>query len=232
MPTFFHTGDIGDIIASLPTVRALRGGEYVIGYRKDGQRESLRGARFEAIAPLLLAQPYINGVRWAEPPSGCLDFSRFREFPDDGMNLAFHQAAHAGVEIAVDPWLKAEPVRHGRPVIARSARYHNPDFPWREVLARVREPLFVGLRSEHAAICAATGSEIEYAPCGTLLDLARLIAGCSVFVGNQSAPFWIAAGLGVRCVQETWLEGSNSTIHREGMYYPVRTGYDMAAALG
>lgn len=231
MIQFFHTGDIGDVIACLPSIRALGGGELTIGYKPSGQRESLHGGRFESLVPLLLAQDYITGVRWGPCVHGSLDFSRFRETPDDGMNLALHQAAYAGVEVSMDPWLKVRPIQHGRPVIARSARYHNYDFPWRDVLGRLKDPLFVGLPSEHQAFCAATGSQPEYRPCANLLELARVIAGGSVFVGNQSAPFWIAGGLGGRVLQETWLDGANSTIHRKGMFYPLRMGYDIDACL-
>lgn len=230
--SFFHTGDIGDIIAALPTIRKIGGGELIIGYRQNGQRESLRGARFEALVPLLLAQPYISGARWGSPNPGCLDFSRFRETPDDGMNLAFHQSAYAGVdEISMEPWLTARAIPHGRPVIARSARYHNPDFPWRDVLKKLPNPIFVGLPQEHAAFCSFVGTNVEHVRCANLLQLARTIAGGSVFVGNQSAPFWIAAALGGRCIQESWAEGPNSTIHRKGMFYPMRMDYDIDACL-
>lgn len=229
---FFHTGDIGDVIACLPSIRALGGGELTIGYKPSGQRESLHGGRFEALAPLLLAQDYITGVRWGAPADRCVDFSRFREMADDGMNIAHHQAKFANIEVSMEPWLKVSAIPHGRPVIARSARYHNDDFPWPEVLARLGHPFFVGLPSEHAAFSAATGSRPEYRPCANLLELARVIAGASVFVGNQSAPFWIAAALGGRVVQETWLLGANSTVHRAGMFYPIRMGYDIAACLG
>lgn len=229
--TFWHSGDIGDIIACLPAIRAFDGGELTIGYKPNGQRESLQGGRFESLAPLLLAQDYVDGVRWGAPPEGCIDFSRFRETVDDGMNLAYHQAKFAGIEVSMDPWLKAHPIPHGRPVIARSARYHNPDFPWGDVLACLNGCIFVGLPSEHQAFCAAMKTEVEYRQCSNLLELARVIAGGSVFVGNQSAPFWIAAGLGGRCIQETWLLGANSTIHRAGMFYPMRMGYDIDACL-
>lgn len=232
MTQFWHSGDLGDIIAALPTIRAMGGGELVIGYKPNGQRESLRGWRFEALVPLLLAQPYITGVRWGEPPAECVNFSRFREIQDNGMNLAFCQAVFAGVdEISMEPWLTASGPHHGRPVIARSPRYHNPEFPWRKVLKRLPDALFVGLPQEHAAFCAFTGVTIERAECANLLQLARTIAGGSVFVGNQSAPFWIAAALGGRVLQETWMDGPNSIIHRKGMFYPVRMGYDIDACL-
>lgn len=230
-PTFWHSGDLGDVIACLPTIRAFGGGELVIGHKPNGQRESLSGARFEALAPLLLAQDYIHSVRWGDPPAGCIDFSGFRNVPHDGMNLACWQASYAGAVISLEPWLTVRAPQHGRPVVSRSSRYHNPEFPWRTILPRLVDPIFVGLAEEHAAFCAMAGWRVERAECQTLLDCARLIAGSRIFVGNQSAPFWIAAAVGVRTVQESWPEGMNSVVHRKGAHYPCFTGYDIDACL-
>lgn len=229
--TFFHTGDLGDVIAALPTIRAFGGGELVIGHKPNGQRESLSGGRFESLAPLLLAQDYIHSVRWGEPPPGCIDFSGFRNIPHDGMNLAYWQAKYAEAVISMEPWLAVRALHHGRPIVARSGRCHNSEFPWRAILPRLVDPIFVGLADEHAAFCSEVGWRVEHVRCSTLLDCARLIAGSRIFVGNQSAPFWIAAAVGAKSVQETWAEGPNSVIHRNGMHYPAFNGYDIDACL-
>lgn len=229
--SFFHTGDIGDLVACLPTIRALGGGELIIGFRPNGQRESLKGGRFEALVPLLLAQPYITGVRWGEPFRGCIDFSGFRDIPNDGMNLAYWQAKYTNAVVSMEPWLQVQAEKHGRAVIARSTRYHNPDFPWRAVVQKLVDPIFVGLPEEHTAFCSFVGWQVEHVRFGNLLNLARLIAGARVFVGNQSAPFWIAMALGCRTVQESWTEGLNSIVHREGAVYPIFNGYDLGSAL-
>lgn len=229
--TFWHSGDLGDIIAALPTVRALGGGDFIIGHKPNGQRESLRGPRFEALAPLLLAQPYIASVRWGDPVPGCIDFSDFRHCPHDGMNIAYWQAKYVGAVISMEPWLAVRAPVHGRAVVARSPRYHNPEFPWRTLLPRLVDPLFIGFPDEHDAFCKAVGWRVEHAPTSTLLETARLIAGARVFVGNQSAPFWIAIGLGTPTIQETWLEGANSVVHRKGAHYPHFNSYDLDAAL-
>lgn len=226
---FHHVGDLGDIVAALPAIKAMGGGCLLVSYRHNGQRESLAGARFEALVPLLLAQPYISGVRWAPPPEGCIDFANFRSMPDHGRNLARWQADYVNVDIdPAIPWLTVKPEPHGRPVLARSPRYHNPDFPWREIVGKLVNPLFVGLPAEHAAFCRFIGRDIEHQPTRTMLDMARIIAGASIFVGNQSSPWWTAAGLGVKCVQETHPIITNSVIHRPGAEYPMFNGYDIS----
>lgn len=63
---FLHSGDLGDIIAALPTIRKLGGGELIITESPSqySVRQSMRGERFDAIAPLIRAQPYITDIRF------------------------------------------------------------------------------------------------------------------------------------------------------------------------
>lgn len=219
-PTFIHSGDIGDIIASLPSVVALGGGHYVITESVNGRRQSMRGPRFESIRPLLELQPYIRSVRWEDhPEKSDYDFTTFRHDGRLGEDLATWQARHLGVKISLDPWLYVDRVEHeGRVVIARSPRYHAPGFPWRELVARHRNPLFIGLPTEHSAFCAAFG-RVEYLPTENMLDVARVIAGASLFIGNQSSPMWVALGLGVPILQETHPLQPNTMIWRSNCRY-------------
>lgn len=222
--TFTHTADMGDIIACLPSIRAMGGGELIIGERTGihGGRESLRGARYESLAPLLSAQPYIDRVSWSDTLlESKLDFSTFRANYRRGENLAQQQARHVGTEISETPWLVASPSERtkGRAVLARSKRYHNPQFPWDKVLLRHKDPLFVGLPDEYQAFQTKWGRPIEHHMASSLLELAGIIYGCSVFIGNQSCPAWIAMGLGVPLIQESWAVDANSIIERSNAKY-------------
>lgn len=224
--TFCHTADLGDIIACLPSIRAVGGGHLVIGEKpgRDGGRESLRGARYEALRPLLERQPYIDSVRWADRlPDTRWDFSSFRHDHQKGENLARWQARHIGVSISETPWLLVapSPKTKGRVIFARSLRYHSPAFPWDRALQRFRDALFVGLPEEYFAFQTKWGKPMEHQTCSNLLELAELIAGCELFVGNQSAPFWIAAGLGKPLIQETWHVDPNSIVERPNARYAL-----------
>ena len=76
--TFKHSGDLGDIIYSLPTIRALGGGilyldpeggandKYVRDQSVDG-RTRLNKLTIDSLTPLLEAQPYIEKVKYLEP---------------------------------------------------------------------------------------------------------------------------------------------------------------------
>ncbi len=233
---FAHAGDIGDCISSLPTVRAMGGGFYLVFEKRNidsvaDRRESMRGARFEALKPLLEAQPYIRECAWSESMiDGCHDFSTFRHDFRPDENLADWQARHFSVEISHDPWLSCvrSPKSIGRTVVARSLRYQNRDFPWKSLISKHRnEILFVGLPEEHRSFQISNGAIVEYCPTTNLLELAEVINGADRFIGNQSCPFWIAAGLGVPLIQEVWPQGPNSIIKRKNARYLNRPPYNL-----
>lgn len=224
LPVYGHAGDLGDCIASLATIRAMGScGDIAIFERPGSHRESMRGARYEALKPLLEAQPYIGSVEWSnEPVATPYDFSTFRHDFVAGENLAEWQARHVGVTITMDPWLVARRSEKGigRTIVARSMRYQNRDFPWRRLVAEHRNKiLFVGLPEEHKAFQVSNGAIVEYCSTGNLLELAEIINGADLFIGNQSCPFWIAAGLGVPLIQEVYPLAQNSIVKRRNARY-------------
>lgn len=228
--TFGHTGDLGDIIAGMPVMRALEGGSVVLSNNHaviNSGRENLHGARYEAIKPLLEAQPYISGVEWRDSLEGVThDFSVFRHHERFGENIIDSQARHFGMQVDNTPWLTVTPSQKlkGRVVMARSQRYHSDWFPWREIAALVGDTaLFVGMPSEHAEFEQTIGRSIEHVLTENLLELAEIIAGSKLFIGNQSCPFWIAAGLGVPIIQEVLPNIPNAIVVRNNAFYPMGT---------
>lgn len=182
----------------------------------------MRGSRFEAIRPLLAAQPYVANCTWEDEPTGIThDLSNFRTVPPlPKENLAERQARFLGVEISQEPWLTVPTFEeHGKTVIARSLRYHNFFFPWGELIHKTAPVVFVGLPEEHAALEKETSWRFPHQPTKDLLELAQVIRGAKLFIGNQSAPFWLAAGLGVPLIQETWDYDPNSIVPRDNATY-------------
>ncbi len=218
--TIFHRGDAGDLVAFMPILRAMGGGKIVIGDHTGPNqgRESMKGARYEAIKPLLESQPYVHEVSWGEFRQGMTDVSNFRTDHRYSENLIQWQARHVGVMTTEEPWISVTAPNHGRPVFARSMRYRDPNFTWKRYVERHRNAIFVGLPEEHQDFQKWFG-RVEFRPTRNLLELAQIIAGCSVFVGNQSCPFWIAAGLGVPLIQETWHPDPNSRVIRQNALY-------------
>jgi hypothetical protein len=232
---FSHSGDLGDIIAALPSIRALGGGEIVIT-NAEQTRETMKGGRYDCIRPLLESQPYITGVRWDECPQDItheIDGFRMRQLPGDGRvdnnfpkkSLLLMQAEQLGVPNDETPWLTVarDERTRGKAIIARSPRYHNPLFPWMQVVTWLRgRAIFLGMPDEHQALERICHQQIPYIQTDNLLELAGLIAGAKLFVGNQSCPYWIAAGLGVPIVCEPCMWERNATINRPNIHYAIQ----------
>lgn len=245
--TFYHSGDAGDIVYSLPTVKALGGGRMFLGKElaikyKAGTRVMMTRHACENIRRLLEAQPYITEVIFTELFPAALvehNLNTFRNYLIEKQtgrywnNPGFsgtkslavvHQETFnvSGVDER-EPWLRAEPrVIDGKTVVmARSERYQNPRFPWVHVVNRyASQAVFVGSEKEHQLFTSQFGY-VERVQTTDLYDVAQVISGAAVFVGNQSCPFAIAEGLKKPCVQESWDHDPNCMFDRPDALYQV-----------
>ena len=214
-----HSGDLGDIVLFLPTARSMGDVELWIDDRPWTAKIS--GARFEILKPLLEAQSYITSVHAGTPDGDFFDASKFRDGGHPfGDRLTDLQARWAKVSISHEPWLSAPPSFEfeGRVICHRSPRYNSPFFPWREVGEYYGDRLTaVGSRAEAEELGRAMGRELEFTPTKDFLELASAIVGAGMFIGNQSSPMSVAAGLGVEYIQEVCLWTPDCL-------YPERTG--------
>ena len=238
---FYHCGDFGDIIYALPTIRAMGGGNLVIGPEMKLGFEVQTRQRFtldvfNVIAPLLRIQPYLSSVRFSlTMPEVDVDLNKFRRYfleegelrrkGDRRLNLAethlwtFQQPLDA----CASPWLavdKVEKVPDRPVVIHRSARWRNHEFPWDQVLkTHGHRAVFVGQAEEHEDFTKEWGCSLPFIATKDFLELARLIAGSELYIGNQSAPYAVAEGLKKNTLQEVWPEGPNCLFPRDNAHY-------------
>lgn len=206
MRTFQATGDMGDLIYLLPVIRHLGGG--VLKLKSEPRiTRTLTHAMFDSLAGIMKPQEYIEDVVWADGARVEHDFTLFRSHYQPLRTLVATQAAYRNI-FGVDThsaWIAPpQVIKHGRPVIARSPRYHNPEWQgiWPEILARYPNALFIGHEAEHGAFCAEFG-HVEKAPTKDFVEMAAIIAGASIFIGNQSAPYALAEAMKVDSIQET-----------------------------
>lgn len=233
MKTFRHAGDRGDLIAGLPAVRALGGGCIFIE-AAPYTREMLVPARWCGLDGLLREQPYIADVRqWkGERVDYNLNDWRARLFraianrQHTNKSLCDWQLEQYGLPLTERDaaWLTVkEPILAARVVFNRTGPgrpkhhvYQNPLFPWHLVWEKYHgDAVFIGTDDEYRLFCATCGRVPHYKTTD-LHEAARVIAGADLFVGNQSACFWLAEGFKKRLVLEVWIEGPNSLVHRSG----------------
>lgn len=226
----YHTGCLGDIIAAGPVFRALGGVHLKIGNFKEAKwaHRNMEGKPFDSIKPLLEIQPYIKSVSFEHGAEHTYDLENWRVKHQKDWTLTRCQAEFLGLgDVDMSPWIenvKPSEETKGKVVIARSARYQNPHFPWRGIVEHefhVGKCVFIGLEDEHAEFCNYVGQPIPYRSTRNLLEVAELIAGCALFIGNQSSPCWIAMGLGHRLIQETSPDVQDSMVKRDNAQFPL-----------
>jgi hypothetical protein len=216
--SFSHAGNAGDIVFSLPALRAISGdapARYLLqinapAFYAEGLHPLGRLRMNEALArmlmPLLEAQPYIDSAAihdGTEAVDYRLDLFREAPLPGDKGYLARWYFYTYGVNWDLSrPWLSA-PAASGLSealLIARSQRYRNPLLDYR-FLARYPRLLFIGVPVEFEEMRAQL-PRLEHYPVQDCLQMASAIASCRLFIGNQSLPFAIAEALKVRRVLE------------------------------
>lgn len=234
---FYHSGDLGDVVYSLPAVRELGGGDLVLGPdNRSGMstRAKMDERNASLLLPLLEAQPYLHSATWSStlPTTTNHDLNSMRLLLRDyrldmqtGYNLARCYLRTFGLALHNDEpsWLHAPDPRALAPVIInRSPRYHDPHFRWDRILDAYRGSIiFIGHPDEHAAFCRQWQCKVPFEPTATLLDAARLIAGASLFVGNQSCCYALAEGLKRPAILECCPAGSNTIFKRPNILHGV-----------
>lgn len=213
---FGHTGDIGDLMVSLPTIQQMGGGSI---YFMDKPRCRPFTPRLPVLKRLLESQDYITAVLPHKGEKLDYDFSDFRcNGMPFGVQLGKLHSDYVGFPTDFSkPWLSVEPSRQmtGRIIINKTCRYGNHFFPWTELVKMFHaELLFVGLSGEYRDFCEKYG-KVPYLPTSDLLHVAESIAGADLFIGNQSSPNAICEGLKHNCVQEVSLTVPDCIYPRE-----------------
>lgn len=206
---FSHTGHAGDVIYALPAMQALAAGREIHLYLELNQPNRdftskmkhpngsvmLTERSVELFRPLMGSQPYIKhfGAKGDAPIH--YDLTAFRAFPFDYRMYSIARWYFLTFGVTADlgkPWLHVtpDPRFQDRIVIARSSRYHAPGISYC-FLQAYPEPVFVGVAEEYEAMKKDI-PHLQYQPVSDFLELARVIAGSRLFIGNQSFPFALA----------------------------------------
>jgi ADP-heptose:LPS heptosyltransferase len=221
---FLHSGAMGDVIYSLPTIKAMGGGVlHLVDTRHHVDNGEMTKDWQNLLTPLLKVQPYIVEVRY-DYVDGAIDLNRFRKIDCNlsTTNLVYAHAKAQGIEVDLTkPWL--EPIKGEKKcgaVFARSARYHSADFPWLQIVRSLREfAQFIGTPDEHKTFCKEFDCDyLTQVPTNNLYDVAKSIAENCLFVGNQSSPLAIAHGLGVPVLMEVCSANPNCVFNRPNEY--------------
>lgn len=223
---FTSSGKLGDLVAALPTIRALGGG-HIRFTLKTLRKNFIDRAACDSMSILLAGLPYIRSVGMYnfEPIDHNLDFivkhavEIMRRGPGstkpltdialDAFKLPLHHRDSA--------WITDVPVCVPTQdvVINRTPRYHSGDFPWSQVLAKYPQAVFVGLDDEYDYFQMTFG-KLPRVKAANVLELAQVISGCKLFIGNQSLALWLAEAMKKPVVVECWKRYASNVFIRPG----------------
>ena len=219
LKTFKHSGDLGDIIFSLPTIKTMGGGTLYLdpkgGESLEGMpmpaagKTKLNSESIENMKTLLELQPYITEVKEWDGESIDVDLDTFRKHIEYN-NLAYsHLEAQEITHTKADAeWLELGDNTFELPedrtvVISRNLRYQGNHSFWEMNAPNLsEEAVFVGSPYEHEVFQKVFGIEIPYVETSTALDLMKVIDASKMFISNQGLPHAIAEGLKKRLICE------------------------------
>jgi len=233
--TFKHSGTFGDIVYSMPLVKHFGGGEYYLHLNQidyltqhfyGGMPSPFHQGRmnmndFNYMKSFMEAQDYISKFKVLDPQQEIThNLDRFRQMfvghPGNYVDIYSHSMGLRDTalidSIRTSPWLTVPQPRiiENKPVVInRTDRWLpnklSPQWAAWKNEGMERDAIFVGLPQEYETFKRTMGWDIPYQNCPTMLDLAEIIAGAGLFIGNQSVALSIAIGLGVEvaCEQRT-----------------------------
>lgn len=194
--TFKHSGARGDLIYSLPTIQKLGGGKLYINRKEDHFFGiEMTDDEFQSITAFFKTQSYIDEVLEWDGQQVDYDLDLFRALDPMFIPLSSAYLMKFGVNYDLEKsWIetsKIPVISKAEIVVSRSDRYHSP-FDWKELFPWVDRAIFVGLKSEHEEFVRKTGLNIRHEVTETWVEMAGLILGSKLFIGNQSLPYALA----------------------------------------
>lgn len=225
-PVFVHRPKMGDIIYSLPLIRALGGGTLLLNPESPyfPNQKFYWTKTFEWMIPYLKTLPYLDDVRVYNGEKFHVDLDNYMvgtTHLEVGDTVSIVENHFKGCEFEFNPeedtkqWLKSVK-KKGVPkvLIARSSNHrgHGTTF---DFLDQYKDIAFIGTEIEYKAFISETGKDIPHYKTIDLMDLMGAISSCKLFIGNQSFPLSLAAGLRKKRIVEQALKYPNCTFGHE-----------------
>ena len=205
--TFLHSGAMGDLVYGLVAIKAMGGGTLFVSRRSRRFRGLLDSEQaFSGLRTLLTTQTYIHEVSDVKKGVGCdCNLNAFRRQSPARNHLALCHLTACGVSADISvPWIDRErvgPSSVAEIVISRSTR-RKGSLEWTMLRPWSSRCVFLGLECEHEQFLRDTGLSVRREPIGDAYEMAKIIAGARLFVGNQSFPYSLAEAMKINRILE------------------------------
>jgi hypothetical protein len=222
LKTFQHSGNLGDIIYSLPTIIVLGGGVLYIGTGTGNLEISSKAPAPNPmtepmvlqIIELLKTQPYLTDIRLYNNEKVDYKLDKFREHHavmNNHIAKSHLEAFEVNYNLAL-PWLRNIcPIYINDIVISRTKRNLSTlnKFNWHALSKYEEKCIFIGFEDEYEEFKKCTGLNVERYPARSILEIARVVKGSKLFIGNQSLGFALAEAMKHPRVLEVYYPAPN-----------------------
>jgi len=239
--TFKHSGDLGDIIFSLPVIASEGGGVLYLD-PNGGEKEPLVSwAQYNktkltkdsilAIKPFLESQEYIKEVKlWSPEIKVDYNLDKFRKFVRHNNLTTSHLEAFGMLgrndHWQTTPWLKVDPKQlpfDKKIILARSCRYHGNYSFWESLQDEIIDnSVFIAHPEEYDYFMYTFPrykGRVERLDTASIIDMAAYIQDCDLFIGNQGFPHAIAEGLKKDMINEVYQQYPSCIYKRNNVKY-------------
>jgi ADP-heptose:LPS heptosyltransferase len=210
--SFLHSGHLGDIINSLPLIKEISKTKKCILHIQSNKKIInnleknhpfgnlyLNSNAVKKLIPLLKEQKYLENVYEYKKTPVDVDLDFFRDlglnFNIDSVRWYFHLAGiHCDL---IDPYILVEKHKSisNKIIILRSLRRQNKFINY-NFLNNYKNLLFIGLKEEYISLRRDLPS-LDYYNSENFLELAQIISGCKLFIGNLSFGYALAEAIKV-----------------------------------
>ncbi len=232
---FSHSGHSGDMVHSIPAMYALAKGRkinlflelnrpnlnFTKGMKHPNGNVMFTEKSVELFAPLLLSQPQFNRCEALTDQTIHYNLSVFRDFPFDYRMGSISRWYFLTFGITWDlgkKWLEVTPDNsyNDAIVVVRTFRYRTPGISY-DFLKKYPRIVLVGMKEEYEDMKKHI-PHVEYKPVSNFLEMAQVIAGCKLYIGNQSFPSALAEALKVKRVIELFYRVPTTVVEGQDGY--------------
>ena len=208
--TFLHSGQLGDLIYSLATIKVLSKYHkcklYIqvdkpmpLDYTDRSKKVFISKRSGDLILPLLKSQDFLDRVDIYKDEEIDINLDLFRDIP---INLTFHSSrwfSHmCGININLEnSFLSVKPhnLIKNKIIVQKSPRYGNAFINFK-FLKNTKNLLCIGLKDEFQDLKKDIDN-LEFYDCRDFLEMAEILKASKFYIGNFSFQYVISEGLKV-----------------------------------
>jgi len=207
--SFLHSGQLGDLIYSLATIKELSKShkcrlyiqveKSMLGPHDSSRKTFINKRCGDLILPLLRNQNFLETVNIYNDEKIDIDLDLFRDIPINHCFYSSRWFSHiCGVNINVEnTFLSVKPhaLIKNKIIVGRSSRYRNAYINYK-FLKNTKNLLCIGLKDEFQD-SKKDINNLEFHDCKDFLEMAEIIKASKFFIGNMSFQYIISEALKV-----------------------------------